>query len=495
MALGTEAAREGFYRFLRNEKVTSEAILEPHISATVGRCAELDTVLVVHDTTQFQYGGEAERPGLGTTNNKQKGFFGHFALALDTAASNRPLGVVGMKTFSRTQKKYSRGTRAAYLRRLRHDPTKESLRWGDLVESVEAAFQGHSARPIHVMDRESDSYVLLARMHAVAARYVIRVTAKRKLFPLGPGEPVAGDYEDWEDFPDIVEREVQLSARHKTSPYYCSGRHPVRQGRVAKLRFSAKTIRAKRCSNIPAKWPASLELNAVRVYEVDAPKGEEAVEWLLLTTERIKTKAEVARIVDIYRARWTIEEYFKALKTGCAIEQRQLESYATLKNALAVLAPIAWKLLLLRGLDRDAESIRAADVASDDQIDVLREFSPKPPPRRPTAVAVMQAIAALGGHITNNGRPGWQVLWRGYQELLTLEKAWVAARRLPRCTTNLQILSRTRRFHAAILKSCSVLAPWAAMSAVIARRPRVVSMYRCVLGTLRMSLWMRSRRS
>jgi hypothetical protein len=31
----------------------------------------------------------------------------------------------------------------------------------------------------------------------------------------------------------------------------------------------------------------------------------------------------------------------------------------------------------------------------------------------------MKGIARLGGHITSNGAPGWQVLWRGYQDLLT----------------------------------------------------------------------------
>jgi len=425
MAMGSEAATEGFYRFVRNGRVSSEAIMQPHIDGTVRRSEELNEFLVVHDTTQFEFSGEAERTGLGTMSNKEKGFFAHVALALDLTRNNRPIGVLGMKTWVRTEKKYSRGTRAEYLRRLRRDPTKESLRWGDLVEDVEAKLVG--SRAIHVMDRESDSYVLLARMSAADARFVIRATAKRKLFPIGPDEPVAGEYDDWKDFPDIVEREVPLSPRKKSTPYLHAGRFPVREGRLAKMRFAAKKIRVKRCSNIPRKWPSFLELNAVRVYEIDAPAGEEPVEWLLLTTEPIGTPAEVARVVDIYRARWTIEEYFKALKTGCAMERRQLESYRTLKNALALLAPIAWRILLLRSLERDESETLTSDVVSDVQAEVLREFSPRPPGRRLTPSSVLGAIAALGGHLRSNGRPGWQVLWRGYQELLTLERAWVAA--------------------------------------------------------------------
>jgi len=424
MALGNEAACEAFYRFLRNGKVTSEAIVKPHVDATVDQCAERKAVVVIHDTTQFHFGGESERDGLGTTNNSTQGFFAHVALAVDTGAANRPLGVLGLSTISRTKKKFSRGNRAEYLRRLRTDPTKESLRWGDLLEEVEKKLSGRS-HAIHVMDRESDSYVLIARMLAANAHFVIRATAKRKLFPVGQ-EPVAGVYEEWKDLPDMVEREVPLSARRTSKPYYRPGRHPLRGQRIAKLRFSAKRIRAKRTS-VGMKWPAFLDLNAVRVYEVGTPDGEEPVEWLLLTTEAIATAEDVGRIVDHYRARWVIEEYFKVLKTGCAFEKRQLESYATLKNALAILAPIAARLLLLRSLERDSDQDRVRDVLTNTQLEVLRTFSPKPPPPRPTVAAVMKAIAALGGHLSNNGPPGWQVLWRGYQELLTLERAWCAA--------------------------------------------------------------------
>ena len=435
MAIGDTAACEGFYRFLRNKKVTSAAILKPHFESSLARCWPLREILVLHDTTQFQFGGYGERKGLGTTGGPTKGFFGHFALAVDPKSGNEPLGVLGLKTFSRVKQKYSRATRAAYLRRLRRDPTKESLRWGDLLEDVEAKLAGRVAA-IHVMDRESDSYVLLSRMAAIGARFVIRVTAKRKLFPLGPDDPVAFEYENWEDFPDLLEREVALSARKKDRHLASRrppGRHPVRRQRVAKLRFAAKRVRAKRCSNIPFAFPASLELNAVRVYEVETPRGEEPIEWLLLTTEPIKNARDVARIVDVYRARWTIEEYFKAVKTGCAFEKRQLESFKTLSNALAILIPIARKILLLRNLDRKPNSTRTHDLVSQTQLDVLREFSSRPPPTHPTPAAILSAIAALGGHLRNNGPPGWQVLWRGYEELLVLERAWTAALRRHRC--------------------------------------------------------------
>src|SRR3954469_21374678 len=54
------------------------------------------------------------------------------------------------------------------------------------------------------------------------------------------------------------------------------------------------------------------------------PVGETAIEWMLFTSEPIGTLAEIEAVVAHYPARWIIEEYFKALKTGCAFEKRQL---------------------------------------------------------------------------------------------------------------------------------------------------------------------------
>jgi hypothetical protein len=121
-----------------------------------------------------------------------------------------------------------------------------------------------------------------------------------------------------------------------------------------------------------------------------------------------------------------IEEYFRAPKQGCAYEKRQLESKHALLNALAVFAPIAW-LLALRQLSRDRAELPADSVLSPLKLTLLQRH---PDMRlRPNAIIreAMFAIAALGGHIRNNGDPGWQVLGRGYEDLLLLERGAVLA--------------------------------------------------------------------
>ena len=133
------------------------------------------------------------------------------------------------------------------------------------------------------------------------------------------------------------------------------------------------------------------------------------------------------------------EEYFKALKSGCAYEQRQLESRTTLLNALGLLAPLAWRLLVLRSVAADTRAPAAA-VLDPDELHVLRTIS-----RdirlglTPTAAEALTALARLGGHFPHNGRPGWKILWTGFQKLLPcvdgyrLARAELAAQTRQRC--------------------------------------------------------------
>ncbi len=163
--------------------------------------------------------------------------------------------------------------------------------------------------------------------------------------------------------------------------------------------------------------------------EIDPPTDEEPVEWLLITTEPIDSEDNVLKVVDCYRGRWRIEELFKALKTGCAFEKRQLESRQTLLNALAIFVPIAWNLLRLRTAARSQESTPARLILDPDQIAVLRKASDAPLPTALTARDAMLAIARLGGHLRSNGDPGWAVLGRGYQDLLMMVAGYRLATR------------------------------------------------------------------
>lgn len=174
--------------------------------------------------------------------------------------------------------------------------------------------------------------------------------------------------------------------------------------------------------------PASLTINVVRVWESEPPEGESPVEWYLYTTEPIETPEQLLSVVDHYRARWVIEEYNKAIKTGCAFESRQLVDYESLVNLLAIFAPIACRLLLIRSeAARDPEA-SALSVVSEDELNVLRVLGRRKLSPSPTTKEIYFAIAALGGHIKYNGNPGWLTLARGFEKLQTLTEGWTAAK-------------------------------------------------------------------
>ena len=165
------------------------------------------------------------------------------------------------------------------------------------------------------------------------------------------------------------------------------------------------------------------------MWEENPPEGEPPVEWFLYTTEPITTAEQQIAVVDYYRARWTIEEYIKALKTGCAFEKKQLQDYEALINLLATFAPIAYRMLLLRSEARRTPDEKATRVLSRNELDVLRARGRIKLSAEPTLREAHLAIAALGGYIKYSKKdPGWLTLARGYEKLQTLTAGWVAAK-------------------------------------------------------------------
>lgn len=400
---------EGWYRFLSNPKVTMERILRPHFEATRRRVQQAEICLAIHDTSVFCFEGDAPRDGLCRITKQKQGFFGHFTLAasLDSEVPT-PLGLLSVRTFLRRDK--GSGTR----RKGKKAPpsTGERRRWFQAAHEV-SHYVGKNVRLIHVMDREADSYEIISELFKRSERFVIRVFHDRKL----SGEDDLERYSSkLKTAPILCQREVELSPRRQQHFPSARKRLPERKARKAKLSISA----------VPVELPGAVSVTLVHVKEVDCP-DDSPVEWFLLTSEKVTDSDTACTVVDIYRRRWLIEEFFKALKTGCAFEKRQLESRNTLENALAALSPVAWRLLLLRCLSRTHPNAPATAVLTSEQIALLQAYPKVKLQHNPTVEHAIKAIARLGGHIKNNGPPGWIVLGRGYDKLLWMVTGWRAA--------------------------------------------------------------------
>ena len=201
-------------------------------------------------------------------------------------------------------------------------------------------------------------------------------------------------------------------------------RHPQRGARSATVGISGGAVQLTTGAHHADQAP--IAINVVYVREIEPPQGEAPIDWLLCTTEPIDTDEQIVAVIDAYRARWVIEEFFKALKTGCALEKRQLESYRALSNALAMFIPVAWRLLVARSLARTAPDAPASVFLSSVQLQLLKhklQLNALPL----TLQQATYAVARLGGHLRRNGPPGWQTLARGFEALLLMQAGWRAA--------------------------------------------------------------------
>jgi IS4 transposase len=426
----SKAEREMFYRFFGNEAIEAEKLLEPHVLGTVERAKQMGRILAVHDTSGISYGGRGKREGLGYLNDGGHGYFLHLPLAVSADGWRVPLGVLGFEAMVREKL----SDKSLTWRQKREDPNKESRRWNRGIDGVEALFAGSDTEVVHVLDREGDDYELVAEQVEAGRSFVIRQKFDRlldhsELSQEQRTEAPRKVREVLEQAALVCEREVRLSARRQDRSTEKRKTHPARDSRIARLCISAAAVRIKRPAELSRKaLPAFIELNIVHVWERDVPEGLSPVEWYLMSPLPIDTEEQILQIVDFYRARWVIEELFKALKTGCAIEKRQLESKDALLRLLAVFLPIAHRLLLLRSLPRTAPNLPASIVLTNSQLTVLRLKLPKhllPP--APTVQQALFAVAALGGHFSARRFPGWQVLGRGYEQLILLEQGFLLA--------------------------------------------------------------------
>lgn len=425
------AEREGFYRLVRNDHVDVDGLLSGHRQQTAARAKQYDEVLAIHDTTEFRFSliDDGLRENLHRFSATQQGYRAHVTLVAAADGTRAPLGFVGLRGFVPTNAEADvHEFWAEQFGRL----VNLNDRWFDAVADAEQRL-GQDVSLIHVADREADFFSLLGLMHENEYRYVVRAKHNRRAN--------AQDSEVFQTLEEVLaeaefvtQRTVSLSARPIAGrPPDARQKQPPRARRNAVLHFRQATVvlqpPPKPHRSTAQRQPQVYEpltVRAIEIVELAPPAGEQPIRWILLTSEPIEDTEQLLRIVDMYRTRWLIEEAFKAIKTGCAYQKRQMGSATTLLTTLGILLPIAWRLLLLRHVHRYMPDAPASLLLSKPELRVLRAKSKKHPlPDDPTASEACIAIARIGGYAPQNGPPGWQVLGRGFQKLLTLTEGYL----------------------------------------------------------------------
>jgi len=394
------AALEGFYRLIKNERVKEDHIMKSISSNTIDSIGDLDEIAIIHDTTFIN-------PKL---NKKSKllgshGLPTHLSLAVSTNALANVYGAVEIQFLKRDSNNKSLVDNSDYER------------WYNGVELVENKLKGKSC--IHLMDREADSYAHFCDMNLKNHRYVIRVCHDRFI----NSDSSDKLYDRIKRKRSVHKIKVRVSKREESTYKKQQHIYAKREAREVELNISYDQIIFERGERVDKSYPEECEVNIVRVWEPNPPKGTKPIEWILATSEDIDNNEKLERVIKLYRRRWLIEEFFKGLKTGCKIEEKQFEDVDSWKKIIAFYLPIATKILNLRELDKASiEEIK--NCLTKNQISILKKLSSKDRIELQTANDYMHAIARLGGHIKYNGPPGWIVLFRGMQELSTLEIGW-----------------------------------------------------------------------
>lgn len=424
-AMRSDAELEAFYRFINNDGFSAARILQPHRLATWERARQAKDVLVIHDTTHVELPGDP-REGMGFITTGHYGFLAHVSLVVSRHGQT-PLGVCRIETLTRTGLKWPR--RRDRRRKVQlDDPGRESLRWIRAMQEAEEARNG-TFDALHLIDAEGDFFGLFSAMRDAGARFIIR--AGQLTRNVIDGEWKRRLLDVLANIQPRVTRTIVISGRKLVmgQSAHAHKRHPPRKARRARVVVGATRI------DIPSTYYSSqndesVSVNVVRVWEDRPVPGEPAIEWVLFTTEPIRTKADLEDIVETYRCRWIIEDFFKALKTGCALEKRQVSSYLAMCRVLSLLAPIACRLLLLRAAFRDAPKRKATTLFDDVELQLIAQAQVKPVAVPTTIERALALLARLGGHIKNNGPPGWQTLARGYETLLSIKLGWKIAQEM-----------------------------------------------------------------
>jgi len=397
----------GYYRFIDQpdeEGPDMDQILAPHRQQTLRRMQAETTVLCLQDASTLDFTNLDQCQGLGPTGSNQtgatsRGLVLHSTFAVTT--EGLPLGVLRAQCLAPPQKDAPH-------------PAKKTFPWLEHHRDLVALRpQLPQTRLIHLCDREADFFELFdeQRQHRqvellVRAQHDRNLSgASGKLFDAIRQAPVQSC---------VQVHLPRQSARPKRSKQKARPQRPVR---AADLQVRYQPFRLPATQD-PQATP-DLELYLVHAREQDPPPNVRPVEWFLLTTCRIDHPEQAEQCLRWYCLRWRIEDWHRVLKSGCRIDELSHDTAERLRRAIAIRLVIAWRIMVMTLLGRQAPNLPIEILFSPIEVRTLTAYARKrgwhPPAHLGEAVRV---LARIGGYLgrTSDPPPGHQLLWRGYAQ-------------------------------------------------------------------------------
>jgi len=396
----TWADLKAAYRLLDRPEVTFQSVAEAHWQQTrrrsVGRC------LVLCDTTELDFGIHRDISDLGPTGNGGGwGCLLHSGL-LVAAEGEEVIGLAGQTIYYRRPVLQKENATQRLARE------RESGVWGVVIDAVGPPAQ--HVELVHVMDRGADNFEVYCHCLEQQADWVVRVTQRQRKILTPDGTclplqeylatlPLSGCYELWLRVrPGQAARRAKLQVRHgglRVPP-------PVHQSPYVR-----------------GVNPGPVEMHVIQVREVDPPAGVEPIEWILLTSLVVEDVQDARVVIGYYEKRWLIEEWHKALKTGCRVTARQLKTKHRLEAMVGLLSVVSVRLLQLKSAARTEPDRPAQRMIPPRWITLLQAARRNLQVGALTVGEFYRELAKLGGFIgrKSDGEPGWITIWRGWQKL------------------------------------------------------------------------------
>lgn len=401
---------KALYRWLDEPDVTFAALMEPHLQQTREQAHGSPVVLLVQDTTDIDLSHRHKISGVGQIGNERgRGFFVQTVLAV-LPQSPEVLGCIAQEPFVRIPAPDGEQRSQRHKREER-----ETDVWMRQVQSIGTPEPGSIW--VHVGDRGADMFPFFQACQATQTHFLVRAAQNRRIEE--SEEEIRYSLRRARSWPSQASRPFEVPARHG---------HQARSTQL-QLSFGQMTLLPPRHEPRESREP--LTVWVIRVWEEQAPEGEEPLEWLLLTSVPTTTLEQAWERADGYGDRWLVEDYHPCLKSGCRIEQRQLQTVDGLMRLLGLLSPLAVRLLQLRALARQDPERPAHQVIEPLMLAVLAHRSGGSPATM-TLGTFWTEVARLGGYLarSHDGPPGWRTIWKGWLSLQTLLEGVHLARHL-----------------------------------------------------------------
>lgn len=371
------------YRFFRNPKITHQVLQQPHYHQVLEKARfSKELVLFIQDGSELLFNSHPWTHGLGpTADSKGNGLMFHSCLVAKYHESQETeiLGLGYQEAWVRAEEKSV-------------DDSKESDLWLRTLEKMGPP----QANWVSVGDRANDIHDFLHNANRLGWKYVVRARHDRK---------VEIDGEQKRLFSWIRQQTAKC-----TSALYLKAKGEEFCGEVT---LQITWLKAKLVS--PGGTGGGMtgeEVTYIRVWCHERPN----LEWLLITNLPVNDEEDALRTVKMYRRRWLIEEYHKAVKTGFRIEDNQLKQASRILALFGLIGVIATQLLAIRERCRLSPETLVEDKVPKPLITLIERHLMV---KLKTVRDFWRALARMGGFIgrKSDGEPGWQTIWKGYKRL------------------------------------------------------------------------------